>query len=344
MSNPKAIIAQIYNQLYQHYGPRGWWPADSQLEVILGAILTQAVAWKNVEKAIANLKEQRVLTLLREEYEFQGYIHVKVIPGADPLLIYRAGLLADRMSVNIEQPSEHSLRLLAPQKSLSSMYRSMKQLKDRIQENRAERRRFRHAPHFVPGGQSTQMIVGASQDSDLLILHTTQALYQKFGLKRVYFSAYVPVNQDSTLPAVNTAPPLLREHRLYQSDWLLRFYHFKAEEIVDPAHANLETDIDPKTAWALRHPEFFPLEVNRASYEELLRVPGIGTKSAWRIVSQRRVAAISVDEIKKLGVVFKRAQYFITCKGVYAGNKPYDPETIRKLMVPSISLQQMSLF
>jgi putative DNA modification/repair radical SAM protein len=286
----------------------------------------------------------RVLTLLREEYEFQGYIHVKVIPGADPLLLYRAGLLADRMSVNIEQPSEHSLRLLAPQKSLSSMYHSMKQLKDRIQENRAERRRFRHAPHFVPGGQSTQMIVGASQDSDLLILHTTQALYQKFGLKRVYFSAYVPVNQDSTLPAVNTAPPLLREHRLYQSDWLLRFYHFKAEEIVDPAHANLETDIDPKTAWALRHPEFFPLEVNLASYEELLRVPGIGTKSAWRIVSQRRVAAISVDEIKKLGVVFKRAQYFITCKGVYAGNKPYDPETIRKLMVPNTSLQQMSLF
>ncbi len=286
----------------------------------------------------------RVLTLLREEYEFLGYIHVKVIPGADPLLIYRAGLLADRMSVNIEQPTENSLRLLAPQKSLPAMYLSMKELKDKIKEHQADRRRFKHTPRFVPGGQSTQMIVGASQDSDLAILHTTQALYQRFGLKRVYFSAYVPVNQDSNLPAVSTAPPLLREHRLYQSDWLLRFYHFKAEEIVDSTHANLETEIDPKTAWALRHPEFFPLEINRASYEELLRVPGIGTKSAWRIVSQRRVAAVSMEQLKKIGVVFKRAQYFVTCKGVYAGNKPYDPAVIRKFMVPEAPLQQMSLF
>ena len=267
-----------------------------------------------------------------------------MIPGADPLLIYRAGLLADRMSVNIEQPTEGSLRLLAPQKSLSVIYLSMKELTDKIQEHKADRRHFRHTPRFVPGGQSTQMIVGASQDSDLAILHTAQALYEKFRLKRVYFSAYVPVNKDSNLPAVNTAPPLLREHRLYQSDWLLRFYHFKAEEIVDSTHANLETEIDPKTAWALRHPEFFPLEGNRASYEELLRVPGIGTKSAWRIVSQRRVAAISVEQLKKLGVVFKRAQYFVTCKGVYAGNKPYDPAIIRKVMVPEAPLQQMSLF
>ncbi len=286
----------------------------------------------------------RVLTLLREEYEFQGYIHVKVIPGAEPSLINRAGLLCDRMSVNVEQPTENSLRLLAPQKSLPTMYASMQQLKDKIQEHKVDHRRFRHTPRFVPGGQSTQMIVGASQDSDLTILHTTQALYQNFGLKRVYFSAYVPVNQDSNLPALTTVPPLLREHRLYQSDWLLRHYHFKAEEILDADHANLETEIDPKTAWALRHPEFFPLEINRASYEELLRIPGIGPKSAWRITSQRRVAAISADHFKKLGVVFKRAQYFVTCKGIYPGNKPYDPAAIRRVMLPESPFKQMTLF
>ncbi|KUG04427.1 biotin synthase related domain containing [hydrocarbon metagenome] len=286
----------------------------------------------------------QVLRLLREEYEFQGYIHVKVIPGADPSLIYQAGLLCDRMSVNIEQPTERSLRMLAPQKSLPVLYASMQQLQDKIREHKADRRRFRHTPRFVPAGQSTQMIIGASPDSDLAILHTTQALYQNFGLKRVYFSAYVPVNQDSNLPAITTAPPLLREHRLYQSDWLLRFYHFKAEEIVDEKHANLETELDPKTAWALRHPEFFPLEVNRASYEELLRVPGIGPKSAGRIVRQRRVAAVSADQIKKLGVVFKRTQYFVTCKGVYPGNQPFDPATIRRVMLPESPLKQMSLF
>lgn len=286
----------------------------------------------------------QVLTLLRNEYSFQGYIHVKVIPGAQPSLIHQAGLLADRMSANIEQPTEQSLRLLAPQKSLPVVYSSMQQLRDQIQIHKEDRKRFRHTPRFVPGGQSTQMIVGASQDSDLTILQTTQALYQTFGLKRVYFSAYVPVNQDSNLPALATAPPLLREHRLYQSDWLLRFYHFKAEEILDPAHAHLDTEIDPKMAWALRHPDFFPLEINRASHEELLRVPGIGPRSAWRIINQRRVAAISADELKKLGVVFKRAQYFVTCKGAYPGNHPFDPFAIRRMLIPEPQAVQLSLF
>jgi len=286
----------------------------------------------------------KVLTLLRQDYEFNGYIHVKVIPGADPVLIDQAGFMADRMSVNIEQPTEHSLRLLAPQKSLPSMLNSMQHLRDTIQVHKEERRRFRHAPRYVPAGQSTQMIIGATPDSDLTILHTTQALYQKFGLKRVYFSAYVPVNNDSSLPALATAPPLLREHRLYQSDWLLRFYHFKAEEIVDPVHANLETEIDPKMSWALRHPEFFPVEVNRASYEDLLRVPGIGPKAARRIVSQRRVSAVSSDQLKKLGVVYKRAQYFVTCKGRYPVKQPFDPVAIRHAMVPKPPVTQLSLF
>ena len=286
----------------------------------------------------------KVLTLLREEYEFNGYIHVKVIPGADPALINQAGLMADRMSVNIEQPTVQSLRLLAPQKSLPSMLTSMQQLKDQIQVHKEKRRRFKRAPRFVPAGQSTQMIIGATPDSDLTILYTTQALYQNFNLKRVYFSAYVPVNNDSNLPALATAPPLLREHRLYQSDWLLRFYHFKAEEIVDPVHANLETEIDPKMSWALRHPELFPLEVNRASYEELLRVPGIGPKSAHRIISQRRVAAVSAAQLQKLGVVYKRARYFVTCKGRYPVKQPFDPAAIRRIMAPKPPVTQLSLF
>ncbi|NLV15982.1 MAG: putative DNA modification/repair radical SAM protein [Syntrophomonadaceae bacterium] len=299
-----------------------------------------------VEKSPHHTMEKiiKTLTLLRQGYGFHGYIHVKIIPGADPVLVQQAGLLADRMSVNIEQPSEESLRLLAPQKSLPQLYAPMQQVREQIRLNKEDRKRFRHTPKFVPAGQSTQMIIGASPDSDLTILKTTQALYQTFDLKRVYFSAYVPINQDSHLPAPATAPPLLREHRLYQSDWLLRFYHFQAEEIVDVGHAYLERDIDPKTSWALRHPEFFPLEINRASYEELLRVPGIGPKSAWRIVTQRRLAAISADQLKKLGVVYKRAQYFITCKGVCPSNQSFDPLIIRRLLSPPPQPEQMTLF
>jgi len=284
------------------------------------------------------------LSLLRKTYRFHGYIHVKIIPGADPALIQQAGLLADRMSVNIEQPSEQSLRLMAPQKSLPMLYSPMAQVRDEIIVNQEDRKKLRHTPRFVPGGQSTQMIIGATQDTDLTILKTTAGLYDTFGLKRVYYSAYVPVNQDSNLPALATAPPLLREHRLYQSDWLLRYYHFQVDEIVGPAHANLETDIDPKMAWALRHPEFFPLEINRASYEELLRVPGIGVKSAQRIMRQRRLAALSADEFKKMGVAHKRAQFFVTCKGVYSGAKPFDPVVVRNILAPKPRATQLSLF
>ncbi len=286
----------------------------------------------------------KVLTLLRKTHEFFGYIHVKVLPGADPVLVRQAGLLADRMSVNIEQPSEQSLRLMAPQKTLPMVYTPMAQVRDEIRLYKEDRKRLRHTPRYVPGGQSTQMIIGATSDSDLTILQTTSKLYETFGLKRVYYSAYVPVNQDSNLPALATAPPLLREHRLYQSDWLLRYYHFDVEEIVDPVHANLETEIDPKMSWALRHPEFFPLEINRASYEELLRVPGIGVKSAQRILRQRRLAAVSGDELKKLGVAYKRAQYFITCKGIYGGSQPFDPTKVRRILAPQPQATQLSLF
>lgn len=289
-------------------------------------------------------KIYKVLDILRNEYHFYGYIHVKVIPGADPAIIHKTGLLADRMSVNIEQPTEQSLKLLAPQKSLPLLYAPMNQIKNEIIVNSEDRKKYRHVKKFVPAGQSTQMIVGATNDSDLTILRTTEALYKHFGLKRVYYSAYIPVNEGPNLPALSTAPPLLREHRLYQADWLLRFYKFRAEEIVNPRYPRLDPNFDPKTSWALRNIQLFPLEVNKASYEELLRVPGIGIKSALRIVRQRRLAPVSFDHLAKMGVVLKRAKYFITCQGRYYGGIPADAELIRQALAPAREPLQMTLF
>lgn len=288
----------------------------------------------------------QVLDILRNEYHFFGYIHVKVIPGADPVLVKKTGLLADRMSVNIEQPSEQSLKLLAPQKTLPAVLAPMNQISDHILQNASERRLYRHAQKnkFVPAGQSTQMIVGASNDSDRVIVKASEALYQRFQLKRVYYSAYIPVNDSPLLPALTTAPPLLREHRLYQADWLMRFYQFQADEIVDERTPFLETDFDPKISWAFRNMHLFPLEINRASYEELLRVPGIGLISAQRIISQRRVAAISYDHLKKIGVSLKRAKYFITCQGHYYGAIPVEAGLIRRALAPVQKPVQLTLF
>ena len=229
------------------------------------------------------------LRLLREEYRFGGYIHAKAIPGADPRLTYRLGLLADRMSVNIELPSASSLALLAPDKKKENILTPMGQIRDGISMARRERRLCRYAPSFAPAGQSTQMIVGATPESDRQILSLTQGLYRKYRLKRVFYSAYMPVSSSPLLPAPQGfQPPLGREHRLYQADWLLRFYHFRAEEILDEDSPNLDPRLDPKCAWALRHLEFFPVEVNRADYEALLRVPGVGVRSARRILTARR--------------------------------------------------------
>ena len=257
----------------------------------------------------------RTLSLLRNEYRFNGYIHCKAIPGADERLIHQLGLLADRMSVNIELPSEKSLALLAPDKNREAVLRPMSQIDRSILQNKNELALYRHAPKFVPAGQSTQMIVGATPDTDRQILRLTAGLYKKYRLKRVFFSAYIPVVSDSRLPALNVKPPLLREHRLYQADWLLRFYGFDADEILDDAHPDFNPLLDPKCNWALNHPEFFPVDLNRAPYEMLLRVPGIGVKSAQRIVRARRAAALRAEDLRKLGVVFKRAQYFITLSG-----------------------------
>lgn len=273
------------------------------------------------------------LLLLREEYRFSGYIHAKGIPGADRLLIDRLGTLADRMSVNIELPSQESLQLLAPDKSKHSILAPMGYIKDRIRENTTDLVKYQHAPRFAPAGQSTQMIIGATPDTDFKILNLTQALYKNYKLKRVFFSAYMPVSEDSLLPSIYTKPPLLREHRLYQADWLLRFYGFTADELLDEQHQSFHPCVDPKCNWAMNHMDRFPMEINRASYDELLRVPGIGVTSARRIMTARRTASLSFPDLKKLGIVLKRAQYFITCRDKIAeGLKISQDGVLRALM------------
>ena len=257
----------------------------------------------------------KTLKILREEYKFSGYIHAKAIPGADSLLLEQLGTLADRMSVNIELPSQNSLKLLAPDKSKHSILTPMSYIKNRIQENSTDLVRYNNASKFVPAGQSTQMIIGATPDTDFQILNLTENLYKTYKLKRVFFSAYMPVVQNSLLPAITTEPPLLREHRLYQADWLLRFYGFKADELLDENHQSFNPYVDPKCNWALNHMELFPIDINHASYSDLLRVPGIGVNSARRIVLARRSTKLSFEGLKSLGVVLKRAQYFITCSG-----------------------------
>lgn len=253
---------------------------------------------------------------LRKECNFQGYIHVKAIPGASQDLIQRVGFLADRMSVNLELPTAESLKLLAPHKSRRNILAPMRLVQNRMAENKHEIQLYRNAPRFVPAGQSTQMIIGATPENDYQIMQVTESLYQKFGLKRVFYSAFVHVNEDACLPArTGEGPPLLREHRLYQADWLLRYYHFEAKELLSEENPNFNVLFDPKCNWALKHLEQFPVEINRADYKLLLRVPGIGYKSAQRIVKARRLGTLAFADLKKMGVVLKRAMYFITCSG-----------------------------
>ncbi len=277
---------------------------------------------------------------LRLVHRFNGYIHLKAIPGASQELLREAGLYADRMSVNIEIPREESLKMLAPEKDHRSVFLPMQLIHQGVLENKEDRRHYRHAPRFVPAGQSTQMIVGATQDSDREILTMSSLLYGQPSMRRVYYSGYVSVNTfDSRLPVLKQ-PPLVRENRLYQADWLLRFYHFKVEEIVDDANPNLDLEVDPKLAWALRHPEVFPVDINTADYEMLLRVPGLGTKSAWLIVNSRRFNRLTSFDLKKMGVVMKKAKYFITCHELasefgqqVAGINELRPERLRPLLV-----------
>ena len=363
------------------------------------------------------------LSLIRDKYGFAGYIHAKIIPGVSPEILHRIGMAADRLSVNIELPTEKSLSVLAPQKKKEAIFSPMRQITNTMLEQRSLKgpgtmfkgedintplsylqpaggraltpvgdnisigdgsiedvassalmlkeassdvripealknpidvagRKYKEK--FAPAGQSTQMIIGASGETDKQIIKTSEGLYRTFKMKRVYFSAYIPVSDSPLLPSVFTAPPLTREHRLYQADWLLRFYGFRADEILDDANPNLDPDLDPKIAWALRNIDKFPVEVNKASMDEILRIPGVGTVSALRIIRQRKVAAVKYEDLKKMGVVLKRARYFLTCMGKYYGGKDLVPENIRgkaleseqikMSILPKIDELQLSMF
>lgn len=282
--------------------------------------------------------------LLREREHFNGYIHMKAIPGTDARLLESLGRYADRMSVNMELPSAKSLALLAPQKSREAILSPMKFIRDRLTASKEEKKISRAAPVFVPAGQTTQLIVGASGESDRQILSLTEGLYRKVGLKRVYYSAYVPVMRGRNLPAI-ARPPLLRENRLYQADWLLRYYHFEADELLSEAAPNFDPELDPKAFWAMQHRGLFPVEVNRAPYEMLLRVPGIGVSSALRIMKLRRYGGLSAETLRRIGIVWKRARHFVTVGGRYYGAG--DGDGLRSDLVSAKrqrELREVSLF
>lgn len=282
----------------------------------------------------------RVAKALRTEQRFGGYIHLKAIPGASPELVYQAGLYADRMSVNIEIPSETNLQLLAPEKNFGSVYRPMNQLHESIVEYKEARKLQLRPPRFVPAGQSTQLIVGATPDSDRQILQLASGFYNNQQLKRVYYSGFIPVNTtDNRLPAIRQAP-LLREHRLYQADWLMRYYHYSCEEIVDDSHPELDAEIDPKLAYALRHPYLFPIDLNTADYEMILRVPGIGVNSAKLIVNNRRFGSITLAHLKRMKVALNRAKYFIATKELPMQVASTPPALIRRKLLSSKVHQQ----
>ncbi len=288
----------------------------------------------------------QVVKKLRDEHNFNGYIHTKAIPGADQEYIEKVGRYVDRMSVNIELPSESGLKLLAPQKSKQSILRPMGLIREGITQYQEEKKKYKFTNKFVPGGQSTQLIVGATADHDLKILRLSEGLYKTYGLKRVYYSAFIPVSDNPKLPVIQT-PPLIRESRLYQADWLLRFYGFEAKELLNDENPNFDLALDPKCDWALRNIHLFPVEINTADYYTLLRVPGIGVKSAIKIMQARKFAKIDFFDLKKLGIVLKRAQYFITCKGKYFGIKSMDQGIIRNKLIPTPqqnNFYQMSLF
>ena len=257
----------------------------------------------------------QTLYQLRVRHHFNGYIHVKAIPGADPVLIEKAGFLADRMSINLELPTADGLKALAPNKSRKTILKPMRLIQNGIMENQNELMVYHKTPKFVPAGQSTQMIIGATPENDYQIMKVAEGLYQNFQLKRVFYSAFVNVNHNSNLPTLPGGPPLLREHRLYQADFLMRFYQFRADEIITKENPNLNVSVDPKCNWALYHLDSFPVEVEKADYHTLLRVPGIGVKSARRIIMARRRGTLDFNALKKFGVVLKRAMYFITCHG-----------------------------
>ena len=250
---------------------------------------------------------------LRLEQNYNGYIHLKTIPGASDELIKEAGLYADRMSINLEMPTEAGLKLLAPEKNHADVIKPLDFVQKNIAQFSADKKLIKHVPKFVPAGQSTQMVIGATPESDKDIMYTANAFYKNFSLKRVYYSGYVPISDDTRMPVLGTQPPLLRENRLYQTDWLMRFYGFKVQEILNDANPNLDIDIDPKLSWAIRNMQHFPVDINKADYKMILRIPGIGVMSAQKIVQARKFGKLRIDQLKKMGVAYNRAKHFITC-------------------------------
>jgi len=254
-----------------------------------------------------------VVKKLRLEQNYNGYIHLKTIPGASDELIKEAGLYADRMSINLEMPTEAGLKLLAPEKSHEDVIKPLGFVQQQITQFSADKKLIKHVPKFVPAGQSTQMVIGATPESDKDIMYTANAFYKNFSLKRVYYSGYVPISNDTRMPVLGTQPPLLRENRLYQTDWLMRFYGFKVQEILNDANPNLDVDIDPKLSWAIRNMQHFPVDINKADYKMILRIPGIGVMSAQKIVQARKFGKLRIDQLKKIGVAYNRAKHFIIC-------------------------------
>ena len=283
---------------------------------------------------------------LRLEEKFNGYIHMKVIPGASRQLINEIGLYVDRVSVNIEFAENTALKLLAPDKKATDISTSMGLIRKNMIENAEDKKIFKSTPSFIPAGQTTQMIIGASGESDYAILARSENLYKNFDLKRVYYSGYVPVNKSGILVSTEQAVPMIREHRLYQADWLLRFYDFKADEILDEKDPFVDPLLDPKTNWAIKNSHFFPIEINKASYKDLLRVPGIGVTSAKRIVMTRKYSTIRYEHLKKLGIVIKRAKYFIVVNGEFLGFKKENPKLLRNALMEKEKMvtEQLRLF
>lgn len=289
----------------------------------------------------------KVVKTLREKENFNGYIHTKTIPGTDDKLVDQVGKYVDRMSVNIELPSESGLKVLAPKKTKQNILQPMRFISKNIIQTKEEKKIFRFKPNFVPAGQTTQMIVGATDDSDLKILNLSENLYENLNLKRVYYSAFIPVSTNPKLPLIKS-PPLVRENRIYQADWLLRFYNFKAHELLDENKPNFDLELDPKCDWALRNMDQFPVEINRADYRTLLRIPGIGVKSARRILSARQFTKLSFYDLNKMGIVLKRAQHFITCDGKYYGSKSTNTDILKAKIINSSKdkkdVRQISMF
>ena len=305
---------------------------------IEGLFLSSGI-FKNADYTMERLV--RIARKLRLEHQFNGYIHLKAIPGATEALLDEAGLYADRLSVNIEIPSEMSLKKVAPEKNYKDVLQPMGYLKTQIQESKEERKKTIKAPLFAPAGQSTQLVVGATPENDLRVLNLANSLYQEKSLKRVYYSGYIPIPTDDRLPVLK-APPLVRENRLYQADWLLRFYGFRIDEIVNEDHPELDLELDPKMMYALRHPHLFPVDIHRADYEMILRIPGIGVKSAQKIVQSRRFGRLRYEHLKKIGVVLKRAKYFITCADRDFVNLGWKPEDIRSRILHADPKRQQS--